>query len=447
MSAIHYRSSIFQFELKLTQLKDLLDKTSSSATTQIPITFASLVQDVSRNKQIAKLFALLEDNLPKSYETKSSLNFVFLALKSVQYGLTQTSNQEYKPQWKDLTNDQLKIKIEKLQKKVDQLKKDYQPVSLMKTAPEFPKVITTTPSSSENRKESEFLNSITGSLSKATGKFIRKMSFSGSGSVNKSTTTTKQSPTRMHVADLFSDPKKELAVLDTNTNKNEVSPLKKEKEEVFFWQIGVLSNLSQNPPQILATFKDELLNAIQKDPAFIMLSNSCKDDIEQNCFIESLFYYLDEVLFRVEKDLDLFEKDLDSQKVITKETFVAYSFLLNLYYVSLDLDKKYFENKWLKPKLLDEMQNLLHFEKQLIYLAPSIKEIPSLKQVWLRKRDVEAKLAYAYLCSKNKWYTLLAFNKDDTHKMDPLKSSGLGHRKSVEEYPQWILSILKIQKS
>lgn len=447
MSAIHHRSSNFQFELKLIQLKDLLDKTSLSATTQIPITFASLVQDVARIKKISQLVALLEHNLSKSCESKSSLNFVFLALKSVQYGLTITANQEYKPQWKDLTNDQLKIKIGKLQKKVDQLTKDYQPASLMKIAPELPKVVTTTSSSPENIKESELFNSIKGSLSMATGKFMRKMSFSGSGSVNKSSTTTKQSPTRMHVADVFSDQKKEQEVVVTTTNNNEVSPSKKEKEEVFFWQFGVLSNLSQNPPQILATLKDDLLNAIQKDPAFIMLSNSCKNDKEQTLFLESLVYYLDEVLFRVEKDLDLFEKDLNSQKAITKEKFVAYSFLLNLYYVSLELDKAYLEHKWIKPKLLDEMQDLLHFEKQLNDLAPNIKEIPCLKPVWLLKLDVEAKLAYAYLCSKIKWYTLVAFKKDETHKMDPLKSSELGHRKSVEEFPQWMLSIFKIQKS
>ncbi len=440
MSAIHYRSSIVQFELKLTQLKDLLDKTSLSTTTQIPITFGSLVQEVARNKQITKLFTLLEQNLPQSCETRSSLNFVFLALKSVQYGLTLTSNQEYKQKWKDLSNDQLKIKIGKLQKKVDQLKKDYQPKSLTKIDPELSK----TPANLESKKESALFGLVTGSLSKTADNVMRKMSLTGSV---KDYMSTKQTTIRKHVADVFAHTNKEPDVKETNTNKNEVSPTKKEKEEVFFWQFGVLGNVSKNPPQILATYKDDLLNAIQKDPEFIKLSNTCKNENEQSLFLESLVFCFDEVFFRMEKDLDLFEKDPNSQKEITKDNFIAYSFLLNLYYVSLEIDKVYFEHKWLKPKLLDEMQNLLHFEKQLNALAPCIKEIPCLKSVWLLKHDVEAKLAYAYLCSKNRWYTLVAFKKDETLKMDPLKSSGLGHRKSVEEFPKWMLSIYKIQKS
>lgn len=444
MSTIHYRSSNLQFELKLIQLKQLLDHASPSATTQIPITFDNLVQEIVRNKQPAKLFTLLDRNLPKSCETKSSLEFTFLALKSVQYGLSETSNQGYKSKWKDLTDDQLKIKIEKLQEKVDKLKETYTPVSNLSANTELPKVVTTTPSTPDN-KESELFHSIKGSLSKATSKIFRKVSFSGSSSIGSKTSTPP--PARKHVETIFTDPNKEQGVLETTLNKNEVSPSKKEKEEVYFWESGVLSNLPLNPPQVLVDFKENLLNAIHKDPSVIMLSNSCKDEKEQALFLETLSTYIDEVLFRVEKNLTLFDKDINSQKAVTKEIFVTYSFLLNLYYVSLELDKVYYERKWLKPKLLDNMQDLLHFKKQLDGLAPKIKEIPCLKPVWLEKRDFEVKLAYAYLCSINKWFTRVAFERDYADKIDPLKASGLGHRKSVDEVPKGINSILNIQKS
>lgn len=343
------------------------------------------------------------------------------------------------------------------------------------------------------RTERKMFDRFKGSLSKATSKFASLRSRSNSGSQSQPTSPTVSNssfftppPVRKKISDssflqffvppqtdnspliaepqsLESGPQNQLTSPECSsssqlfnapplTNNSSLIGEPKDSEfEIFYINQKDMFNqtLSENCAPKLSTFKQDLINYLaQEESGYSNLKTKWKAQLP--ILEKSLNAYLDEVLFRVEQAFGQFKLSQKTQLSSSEfqgeafeRKFIACSFLSNLYEASLGLDRTYMQNNWCKPELIDEMQTLLHLEHSLLQLMPEIKKMPILNKDDTSIKTSESNLAYEYLRRqpKNKRLTYMRFCL--LHKQDPLTSTGLGHRPSPSELPEWISSWIR----
>lgn len=502
-TGLEIRHQSLQFELKFSQLQRRLEIiTEPSSPQMVSKIFTNLVESVRKARKSGTLNILssvLDDNkLLSSSQTKNPSIFIVHALKSIQYGLTVGwRNRPCKDEWRDLSEVILKAKIEKLQKKVTLLLQDAKLATSSPTEESVgtKKEISLVPQeedvqrgrsrtfgvlpSVEEREDKSAMEKLKGSLSRAKGKVARMLSDSGIstvasfGSFGKNSQSKKSHSHPPSLFSVFSLPNGENPD-NNNTSLSQISDGKVEITiaqenqicpEVFFWNEGILTDEPNNSPEILVKFNEELMSFLKEDCEYTKFKNGLQWE-DQILLLRSAVTYLNEIFFRMQKDFILLGQEREKSKSnpgssefqgeAFDRSFVAYSYLIHLYAVSLELDTAYIYNKWAKPQIVDMMETLLHLEKPLFALIPEIEKMPILrKHVKGKFSNAEATLAYHYLRNKvesddnvtmkNRWLTQEKFKKH--HQKDPLKSTGLGHRSSPGELPKWMQSWIGERKS
>jgi len=429
------RFDISSFEVKLFALKMKVEEPSSKKKEEdISALFNSVVNSIQILKETKKLEAIctrLEKNGlfedPQDTSRQHSQAFLLIALKAIKYGLNPTCNKSYKQKWNEITDVQFREKIKKTQEQVKKMLL----TSSTNNTPQTEEEITSSTRSRSNsfqtspqdEKKSEFsLRKLKTSLSKVTGRFFNNSSASNA---EKESFKKSSSKSRPNLFAVFSTSSSELIETNNEMASNESS--KKElivDEEIPIWEIPAFSNKPTHCEGVLLDFQKALL-------AHLMQKNSSP------LLEKYLKIYLDEIMSKIEKSL----AHLDSEEEFKpSKQLVMYCFLNHHYQVSLMTDRIYLMHNYKKPQVLEEIQNLLYFKKDLDAATPKMK----LQKLFFADqraiKDEEFKLAYSFLRkqSGHKWLTQRKFQSDYSNDPNILQTISFPQRTS-QELPDWML--------
>lgn len=474
MSSNIQLKSLSPFEKGLLSLSNKLVDPSSSPISLQDI-FKSLVVTVHTTKGTKKMDSFIA-SLDPSYSPK----LLFLAIKSIQYGFSTDKDcpGQYLEKWNKLSETQLQEKIKKIRNKLG--------------SPNAESITETTPSGRHRARTFNVLparspevakiieeTAVERSPSSSPTSFIhRTLSKVGSFSRGRSGSSSPipelpkdllppLSPKKQHspISEVVvrTPSKEELAAATSKSTTSLTKGKEEVEEEVYFWQTGIFISTLENPSEILFEFRKDLNSFLEKEPGFKELRRD--PSVKQIQLLEDAANaYLQEISCRMDKDIKNLEEYLkniksdassspDFRSVEFKRKFVACSYLIHLYLVSLLVDKIYIKNGFPKPQFVDKMETLLHMEVPLFKLIPQInkEKWPILKDIVVDKIIVnfqndlqmaQSNLAYEYLRKvtkeKNQRFFMSKAKFDQEYRVDPLTKVGLGHRASAAELPSWI---------
>lgn len=311
--------------------------------------FKNLVQEVSTNKQNLQQILITVESCAKSCDSLYRLKFRYLALQSVNCGLTSKGEMQYTEAWQNLSSMKMQGEVLSLHSSIHNQNKPSQTGSEKSTSDKKPSAnerretfrkirstfneeLTerTTENVEKNLKHS--LKGLKESLSKAKGSVTKKFAQKWNelqGSISSrasqdSLATSKKSdalppvtspkrPARLPAHLIFANspmPEKEGPVVQLDKSKPVLKSSSAEANEVYYWKAGTgfLDNYSENLPPFLQTLYERAVGSLDHNSEYLKLENSCSQ-AERELLDDSFCYYLDEVFFRIKNDYKDLHKD------------------------------------------------------------------------------------------------------------------------------------------
>lgn len=413
---------------------------------KIDSVFKNLVQEVSANKQNLQQILFTVESCAQSCDSLYRLRFRYLALQSVNCGLTSKDEIQYTQAWLNLSSMKMQSEVLSLHSSIHNHNKSSMQTPTSDKKPSanerretFRKIRSTfneelTESTTENVEKTikQSLKGLKASLSKAKGSITKKVaqkwnelqgSISSRASQDSLVTSKKtdalppvtspKKPARLPAHMIFANspaPEKEVPVVQLDKSKPVLKSSSAEANEVYYWKVGTgfLDNYSENLPPFIQTLYERAVGSLDHNSEYLKLENSCSP-AERELLDDSFCYYLDEVFFRIKNDYNDLHKDqwlynwnLDIEREEVKSQFSKVEKEIEV----LIKQKEHFRNEIGIIQKEACLQNLETLEKRLSKKQEELSKIKErLEQInqktypifTIDKAGEKAFLAYSYL--------------------------------------------------